>query len=102
MAASRASSPLFLRSDWRSRVLRVQYSAQTHSGRGADTRIQGPPEIQTERKIPAAGGEITGRKIKRGDAVDRKRTLPADEYVQSIIRTQSEGPRYVFELRRGI
>src|SRR5206468_4509285 len=65
MVASRASGPLFLRTHWPCPVLRLQQSAQTHSGRRAETRIQGPPEIQIERKIPATGGEITGKKIKR-------------------------------------
>ena len=78
LVASRGSSPLFLRSDWRSPVFRFQYAAQTHPGRAAETRVQGPPTVQTECKVPATGRKVARKKIKRGDAVDRKRSRPAD------------------------
>src|SRR5262249_40007224 len=48
MVASRTSGPLFVRSHRSRPVLRLQYSSETYSRRTAETRVQGPPEIQTE------------------------------------------------------
>ena len=58
MAASRASSIVFLRRDWSRLVLRFRHGAETNSGRQAEVGIQGPPEIQIKRKISATGDEL--------------------------------------------